>query len=199
MYTLRRPSRGALGAVALLALLAVGAVACGGGGTQAAEESGIPPELVVDYIHTVIEADRTTYASQVVHRLQDVEGVIEAHEHFEEEKALPLPAQMLRMGAQRASENGIFRYALISRWAINKANLPKTDFERQGFDRVVSERQPYRAVQEVGGKRYYMAMYPDFAVSPACVKCHNDHPESPRSDFELDDVMGAVVIALPLG
>jgi hypothetical protein len=36
------------------------------------------------------------------------------------------------------------------------------------------------------------------AVSPACVKCHNNHDDTPRTDFALNDVMGGVVIRLPL-
>ena len=139
------------------------------------------------------------YADQVVQRLQNVEGVIKASEHFEADKALPLPAQMLRMGAQIASENGSFRYALISPWAINKANLPKADFEKAGLKQVVADPgKPYRSYQTVAGKRYFVAIYPDRAVSPACANCHNKHSESPRHDFSPGDVMGGIVITPPL-
>lgn len=160
---------------------------------------GIPPEQVADYIHTVIAADRETYAEQVVHRLQDVDGVIKANEHFREEKALPLPAQMLRMGAKLASENGPFRYALISPWAINKANLPRSDFEKKGMEVVAGDAsKPFTSYETVAGKRYFMALYADRAVSEACIKCHNAHEESPRRDFKLGETMGGISIALPL-
>jgi hypothetical protein len=36
-------------------------------------------------------------------------------------------------------------------------------------------------------------------VSKACVDCHNNHPNSPRRDFKLNDVMGAIVITFPVG
>ncbi len=167
---------------------------------------GIAPELVADYLHEVIQADRTTYARQVVERLQDQEGVIKASEHFREEKALPLPAQMLRMAAQLVAQPATpgkppgFHYALISNWAINKANLPKTDFERRGLATVVAHRErPATGYEVVGGRRLFIALYADVAVSPACINCHNRHPESPRHDFAPGDVMGGVVIALPVG
>lgn len=41
-------------------------------------------------------------------------------------------------------------------------------------------------------------MYADVAVAEACIDCHNKHDESPRHDFKLDDVMGGVVIRIPL-
>lgn len=177
-----------------LALLCGAACARGGGGN-----AGVPPEKVADFVHAVIAADRATYAEEVVHRLQDVEKVVRATEQFREEKGLPLPSQMLRMGAQRAAKSGGFRYALISAWAINKANMPRTDFETRGLEAVAKAPDaPYRSTEEVGGKRYFMSLYPDVAVSQACVSCHNGHPESPRKDFKLNDVMGGVVVALPL-
>ena len=176
-------------------LLTVSSCARGAGGGSA----GVPPDKVADYVHAVIAADRATYAEEVVHRLQDVEKVARATEQFREEKGLPLPSQMLRMGAQRAAKTGGFRYALISTWAINKANTPRTDFEKRGLDAVAKEPdQPYRSQEDVGGKRYFMSLYPDRAVSEACVSCHNGHPESPRRDFKLNDVMGGVIVALPL-
>ena len=157
------------------------------------------PEKVADYIHAVIAADRETYAEDVVHRLQNVEKVIRANEKFKEEKGLPLPSQMLRMGAQRASEKVDFRYALISLSAINKANMPRTDFERRGLEQLAgAPDRPFTSYESAGGKRYFMAVYADRAVSDACVDCHNAHKESPRHDFKRGDVMGGVVIALPV-
>jgi hypothetical protein len=187
-------------AIVAAACLLLGLYGCARQEDTAAPRRGeLSPARVAGYIHTVIQADRTTYAKQVVERLQDQEKVIKASEHFKEEKSLPLPAQMLRMGAQLAAEQGGFRYSLISAWAINKANLPKTDFERQGLAAVAAHSErPFSGYQSVAGKRYFMALYADVAVSPACVRCHNGHPESPRHDFKEGDVIGGIVIALPV-
>jgi hypothetical protein len=163
------------------------------------EVKGIPPEKVAELIHQVIEADRTVYTKEVVNRLQMDEQVITASEHFKEDKALPLPAQMLRMGAQLVADKGVFRYALISTWAINKANLPKNDFEKKGLDAVAADpSKPFSETITVNGKKYFAALYADKAVAPACVTCHNGHKESPKTDFKLGDVMGGVVITIPL-
>ena len=72
---------------------------------QAVTAACVAPESVADYVHMVIEADRATYSDRVVHRLQNVEKVINASESFEEDHALPLPSQMLRMGAARSAES----------------------------------------------------------------------------------------------
>jgi hypothetical protein len=56
----------------------------------------------------------------------------------------------------------------------------------------------YYAEEVLGGKKYFTAVYPDMGVSPVCISCHNEHKDSPRKDFKLGDVMGGVVIRIPL-
>ena len=58
---------------------------------------------MADALHAVMESNRTVYSRTVVNRLQNEEGVIKASEHWQDDKALPLPAQMLRMGAEIAA------------------------------------------------------------------------------------------------
>ena len=60
--------------------------------------------------------------------------MIKASEHFEDEKALPLPAQMFRFGAEMASEKSDkFSYSLQSLWPVNKQNAPRTEVEKTGL------------------------------------------------------------------
>jgi len=43
----------------------------------------------------------------------------------------------------------------------------------------------------------YTAMFPSIAVAEPCVTCHNDDPNSPKRDWQLDDVMGATTWTYP--
>src|SRR5262249_469378 len=57
---------------------------------------------------------------------------------------------------------------------------------------------PARSViSDAGGSRL-VYVTADVAQAQACVSCHNAHPESPRRDFAVGDVMGALVIEAPL-
>ena len=162
---------------------------------------GIEPRDVADMLHAVMSSDRTVYTRLVVNRLTLKDKVITADEHFEDNKALPLPAQMFRFGAEMAAEqNKKFSYSLLSLWPVNKQNAPKTEVEKAGLQFVADNggATNYYAEEVLGGKKYYTAVYADVAVSKACTSCHNDHKDSPRTDFKLDDVMGGVVIRIPL-
>lgn len=163
--------------------------------------TGISPQIMADGLFTVMASDRAVYTKQVVQRLQNEEKVIKASEHWKDDKALPLPAQMFRMGAETVSgKNPGFSYALLSLWPINKQNTPKTDAEKTGLQFVSDSmgRTNYYTEEILGGQKYFTAVYADVAVSKACVSCHNNHDDSPRTDFALDDVMGGVVLRIPI-
>jgi hypothetical protein len=160
---------------------------------------GIPPEKVADYVHAVLEADRMIYTTHVVNRMQE-KGIVSAAEHWEQENALPLPAQFLQHSGRLVAESGRgIRYRLIGLWPIYQRNAPATEFERKALDTL--RRQPERPVTGFvasGKKQYFQAIYPDRAVSTACVTCHNSHPMSPKQDFKLNEVMGGIAITIPL-
>ena len=193
---------------------AVLAVSCaggsGGGGSNPVAAGGIAPDIVADYIHTVMAADRTAYTKHVVNRLKKLEGkdkpdgVIdaEANEAWQQTGGIPLPAQMFRLGSEIASDGSPFTYNLISTWNINDNHAPKTDFEKTAMDTVNDTGEAYKEYQEVGGKKYFSALYPDKAVAEACVTCHNTHPihleRYPDKIFEMGEVMGGVIINIPL-
>ena len=189
----------------LSAAVAVGgltAAACGAASTASeAPAASVTPKQMADALHAVMEADRTVYTRNVVNRLQNDEKVIEASEHWQDDKALPLPAQMFRMGAEMAAQKtSDFSYALLSMWPVNKQNAPKTDAETKGLQFVVDNKgQNYYAEEVLGDRKYFTAVYPDTAVAPACITCHNGHKDSPRSDFAMGDVMGGVVVRIPIG
>ena len=98
------------------------------------------PRAMADALNTVIESDRTVYTRHVVDRLQDTEKAIHSTENWQDEKALPLPIQMLRMGAElSAQKTDVFSYSLKSKWPINKENAAKTDADNTGLDMIVND------------------------------------------------------------
>ena len=160
---------------------------------------GISPEKVADYVHSIIEADRTVYTTHVVNRMHE-KGIVSAAEHWEQKNALPLPAQFLQRAGRLVAERGSgIRYRLISLWPIYRRNGPATEFEREGLKAVTANSDtPYRGIVRSKKKQFFQAIYPDRAVTKACVDCHNTHPLSPKRDFALNHVMGGIVITIPL-
>ncbi|HLZ35264.1 MAG TPA: DUF3365 domain-containing protein [Nitrospira sp.] len=161
--------------------------------------AGISPDKVAAFVHAVLQAHRTIYTTQIVNRLQE-KGVVAAAEHWEQEDALPLPAQFLQHSGRLVAESGQgIRYRLIGLSPIYQRNAPATDFERKALESLNrAPDAPITGIVTSGRKHYFQAIYPDRAVSAACVKCHNSHPLSPKRDFKLNDVMGGIAITIPI-
>jgi Protein of unknown function (DUF3365). len=185
-----------LALVATCLILAVGLARIG----QAADLPGIPPETVADYLHAVIESNRTFYTIHVVERMQKQGGTPASETWRRDKTTLPLPAQFLQEANELATLTGTkVRYRLMSLWPINPRNAPASDSERHNLDAV--REHPERAATgtvTVEGRSYFQAIYADRAVTQACIGCHNAHPQSPKNDFKIDDVMGGLVIEIPL-
>ena len=185
----------------LMLVFGLGGAGCVGPSSATTEETAVSLsfEKVADYVYAVIEADREVYTRHVVERLQ-VKGVVVASENWEEKNTLPLPAQFLMESGRVMARKGIgLQYRLISLWPINKRNYGSSDFEKIGLGSVLTHpTKPYTGFVKEGGKRYFQAIYPDRAVAQACIGCHNSHPESPKRDFKINDVMGGIVISIPV-
>ena len=188
--------------LALFLLILILLLNWGGGAVSETADSslkGIPPSVVANYLQAVIEADRTVYTTRIVQRMQH-QGIVLAVEDWEARHALPLPAQFLMESARLVAKRkeGI-RYRLTSLWPIYRRNAPVTNFEKKGFEAVLKNPdQPHTGVIKSGKKQFFQAIYADRAVSEACVVCHNTHPMSPKRDFQQMDVMGGLVITIPL-
>lgn len=185
---------------ALVVGLGAATIAVTGATVTNASGGGMAYQDVADMLHLVMASDRTIYTKKVVARLAAKEKVIKASEHFEDEKALPLPAQMFRFGAEMvADKTDKFSYSLLSEWPVNKQNAPRTGVEKEGLKFIAANKgKNFYGEEELGGKKYFTAVYADVAVAGPCVTCHNAHKDSPRKDFKLGDVMGGVVIRIPM-
>lgn len=181
--------------------LSVALCLLGGWGTGNADKKSagsVPLETVVDYIHSVLVADRTFYTVHVVERMQR-RGVIESSENWRSESALPLPVQFFQESSNLAELTGSkVRYRLISLNPINAQSGPRTEFERKALEAVMAHpEQPYKGLVREGGGRYFQAVYADHAVSPSCVSCHNADSRSAKHDYKINDVLGGVLISIP--
>lgn len=107
----------------------------------------------------------------------------------------PLPALFLRETAKSLERDpvplGLF---LGSDYPISKANLFKGQ-QAEAFKRLKADRKPRHFFTE--DLELHTAMFPDLAVADACVDCHNKHPDTPKRDWKLNDVMGATTWTYP--
>ncbi len=148
-----------------------------------------------------IVADRTHYTKNVVGKLIKEAPEVHPNQHYANIiGGIPLPATFVKEVSDVINQKGIYSYDLLSKWNINKEKGLKTDFEKEAFDYFYNNKGQvlYRFLEYKG---YYVLRYatPDVATAQVCVNCHNNHSESPKNDFKLQDTMGILVVNIPIG
>jgi len=107
----------------------------------------------------------------------------------------PLPALYLRETAKHLEKSPVpLSLFLGSDFPISSANK----FKGRQAD-------TFQKIRETGKSQYfynedvkrYTAMFPDNVVVKACASCHNDHPNTPKKDWKMNDIMGATTWAYP--
>jgi hypothetical protein len=168
--------------------------------SKASPEVTFKPQEMADALHAVIAADREVYSRHVLQRLAGDEKLIKTSENWEQDKALPVPEQVLRLGSEAVQQKGAeFHYVLRSLWPINARNAPETPTERAGLQAVVDHPDTnFYAEESLGGRRYFTAVYPDRATVPSCTECHNSHERNGKRDFRPGDVIGGMIVRVPL-
>jgi signal transduction histidine kinase len=150
-------------------------------------------------IHAQIMADREYYASVVVPRILELGGTLAAQYH-DIRGVLPLPATFVREASEIvATEHGGYIAQLISPWAINKSQGLKDQFHRDAFAALsMNPDKHFSRINTVEGRTVMRVVMADRASAQSCVGCHNAHPESPRHDFKLHDLMGGLEVSIPV-
>ena len=74
-----------------------------------------------------------------------------------------------------------------------------SDWEKVSVEALIADPRSARSsIETLGRESRLLYMATDFASAPACVTCHNAHPDSPKQDYELGDMMGSLVVTVPL-
>jgi hypothetical protein len=152
------------------------------------------PQEMADALHAVIAADHDTYARLVLQHYPS------GGAPGQDDNLMALHARMLRQASEFVQQEGAeFHYVLRSLWPINPKNAPETDTEKAGLQYVLDHPGTnYYGSESLGGRHYFTAVYAEVATVNACADCHNQNPASPKKDFKTGDVMGGLVVRVPL-
>ena len=144
---------------------------------------------------------RTFYTAEVVPRAQKA-GLRISHDFARREDTLPLPATFTRViGEEIAAVHPGMNIRLYSDFPFPHRTASDTkldDFEREALEKL--RKEPQTAVAQLENVQGRLSMRYAIAdlMCPACVNCHNTHPESPKTDWKIGDVRGVVEVTVPV-
>jgi len=168
-------------------------------------------------------SSRSVYAEHVVGKLTRDGAGMASEDYAGERGNVPLPAQFLKLVAQRAGAEaeGLYRYRPVSKWNLADNQGLADDFQRWAWAKLEAQDRPAPAkpiawdpvwrIESIEGVTTLRYMRADPAVSKACVNCHNALEARPKTVamrvrheveigkvFELNRLMGAIEVQVPL-
>ena len=159
------------------------------------EPATIPIRTVFAILELENDAARALWTEEIVQR-GTTQGLAFG-ETWRDERvhAGPLPALFLRETARNLERTSL-RLSLFlgSRFPINTANH-LTGQQASYFDALATTGAPQFFYEPATGLQ--TAMFADRAVVEACVRCHNEHPDSPKRDWQPNAIMGATTWMYP--
>lgn len=143
---------------------------------------------------------RNFYTDEMVPRAMEA-GVHITHDYKNRKNALPLPATlMLDLGHYLSKVDGGTQVKLYSEkpfpWRAQERQLD--DFQRQALQYLRQNPDlPFVREEVLRGERVLRYAQAD-RMTLRCVACHNSYPSSPKTDWKVGDVRGALEVVLPV-
>jgi PAS domain S-box-containing protein len=136
---------------------------------------------------------RGYYTTRVVKKVLDSSAIDASQDHLNNPASIPLPATMIHDLSALQRQNNI-SLNLFSPYPFPKRRDRRLDdFQQAAWDYLVAnpEKVFYRA-ETIDGKSIIRVAIADPMVASACIDCHNSHSESPKTDWQLNDVRGVL-------
>ncbi|PKG81398.1 hypothetical protein CXF85_18175 [Colwellia sp. 75C3] len=146
-------------------------------------------------IASIIREFRQAYTVDVVQKVQAY-GIKVSHEYHSKPDTIPLPASAsLELGKKINIKDLGVVVDLVSPYPFPWRDRSLTAFENRAWQALQNNSlDDFSEVSDDGLFKYAVAE----RMVVACVKCHNTYPDSPKTDWKLNDLRGVLVVKIML-
>ncbi|HEB94689.1 MAG TPA: methyl-accepting chemotaxis protein [Gammaproteobacteria bacterium] len=159
------------------------------------QEAIAQAEITVQQFKTL----RAYYTKNVIKKIAGTNDISPAIDHQASPDNIPLPATMIHDLSGLLEEQGISIHLYSAFPFPNRENRRMDDFGSEAW-RTLSQNPDtvFSRAEEIDGKTMVRVAIADRMVSQACVDCHNSRADTPKNDWQLNDVRGVLEVALPI-
>src|SRR6478735_7200118 len=150
-------------------------------------------------LNSVISSVRAYYSSNVVGRVLAHPGETQVVHNYESVPgAIPIPATLsLELGRVISEQQQNITYRFVSDYPFkNRTPHALDDFEKSSLQSL--RENPGQKPAETTSSAFHdrVRLIAPVVMGPACVACHNVHPESPKHDWKVGDVRGIQEVSI---
>lgn len=150
---------------------------------------------------STINQARTSYSQNAVAKLRAHPDISIQSQYHQKQYAVPNPATFaIELGeAISAPEKGLILHTYSNHPFVSRSTNggPQDDFQKVALAKLTLQNPVFERVEMIGDKnvlRHAEAIF----MEESCIDCHNKHPASPKKDWRVGDLRGAVDISIPL-
>ncbi len=147
----------------------------------------------------LLTATRSFYSREVIDKLYSSEDVVVSHDYHGKELTIPAPVTMtLALEEELKNIGADSRISMVSKhpWPWRQ-DRELTGFQKEAL--AFFERSPeetyQRLEQHPDGSKFRQATA--VRMEGSCIACHNTHPQSPKTDWEVGDIRGLQEVLIP--
>lgn len=143
-----------------------------------------------------IKIIRGYYTTQVVAKALETGAMQPSIDHEAKANGIPLPATFVKDISDLLSERDL-QLALISPYPWPHRSERRMDnFQEVAWEAFQTDPDAVFAREEIiNGQRVMRVAVADRMTAPTCVSCHNNHPDSVRRDWQLNDVRAVMEVS----
>ena len=145
---------------------------------------------------------RAYYTENVAAKVNKLGKMKVSHDHKDKEDTIPLPATMIHdLSEAFANQEVKTQLKLYSAQPFpNRSGRVVDEYGREAMAYLKNNPDStFTKVTQVNGQDVVRVAIADKLSSASCVNCHNSHPQSPKTDWQLGDVRGVLEVTLPIG
>ncbi len=153
-----------------------------------------------DDLVTHMRIFRSYYTTKVLSKVKAHTNLKINYDHEAKNDTIPLPATSIHDLGKLFTNGTDTEVRMYSNYPFpNRKDRVLDQFEKDSlsfFEKDSSK--PFIKMENIDGKEVVRYAVPDFLTSQGCVNCHNTRPDTPKTDWKLGDVRGAIEIITPI-
>ncbi|MCH2210282.1 MAG: DUF3365 domain-containing protein [Fuerstiella sp.] len=162
---------------------------------QGPSTASVPIQKVLQTIAAENDVVRSLYTQSIVGAGKTTGLKFSEDWKHPDVEAGPLPAVYLRTAAESLNHSPVPLGLFLGSHRPITASNHFSGTQKLHFENILKSRAAEFFFDE--STERWTAMFPDFATVDACINCHNGHPDSPKHDWKLGDIMGATTWNYP--
>lgn len=146
------------------------------------------------------KAIRAYYTKNIIKKILPIANISPDYNHKDDANKIPLPATFIHEISEDFTKKGIMTLKLYSPYPFpNRINRELDSFGKKAWQALNNDsKQTYAQVETINNKDVVRVALADTMALQGCVNCHNNHPDTPKNDWSLNDVRGVLEVQVPI-